>query len=156
MSKTGSRPELLEVCIQDLHAARTLAAERLPCVAGEAGAALAAVIETLAAQFEAEAAQFEGMGFDLAGDPNLWMAGIMDDAERDTRSIEPGVLLDTAIIGAVRKAVAADAVSLETALALANAQAMRTAAEQIEAMRDRAGATDRALCGLLLETAGSD
>jgi hypothetical protein len=96
------------------------------------------------------------MGFDLAGDPNLWMAGIIDDAERDTRSIEPGALLDTALIGAVRKAVAADAVSLETALALANAQAMRTVAEQLEAMRDRAGATDRALCGLLLEVAGSD
>jgi hypothetical protein len=156
MSKTSSEQELLEVCIQDLHAARKLAADRLPCVAGEAGAALAPVIEALVAQLESEAARFESMGFDLDGDPNLWMAGIMDDAERDTRSIEPGPLLDTAIIGAVRKAVAADAVSLETALALADAQAMPMVAEQVEAMRARSDATDRALRGLLLEIVGSD
>jgi len=153
MSKTASKEELLEVCVQDLHAARKLAAERLPCVAGEAGEALAPVIETLVGQLEAEAEQFESMGFDLDGDPNLWMAGIMDDAERDTRSIEPGALLDTAIIGAVRKAVAADGVSLETALALANAQAMQAIAEQVQAMCRRCDATDLALRNLLLETA---
>ena len=153
MSKTGSREELLEVCIRDLHAGRRLAAERLPCVAEQAGPALTPVVEGLVRALRAEAGEFETLGIDLDGPPNLWMAGIMDDSERDTRSTVQGRLLDIAIIGAVRKAVAADAVSLETALALAEWLARRSLAEMLAAMRQRCRDTDGALRGLLQETA---
>ena len=62
-----------------------------------------------------------------------------------SRSIEAGVLLDIAIVGAVRKAIAADAVSLETALALANSLAKPEIAERVQAMRERRRAADEVL-----------
>ena len=44
------------------------------------------------------------------------MAGIADDARRDTKSVEKGPLLDAAIVGAIRKAKAAQIVSYDTAI----------------------------------------
>lgn len=145
MSKTASKEELLEVCIQDLHAGRADAVDRLECIAREAGAKVAPAVAELARAFAAEAGRFEKLGIDLDGPSNLWMAGIMDDAERDTRSIEAGVLLDIAIVGAVRKAIAADAASLETALALAVALSKPDVAETVQAMLDRRREADDAL-----------
>ena len=145
MADTESKDDLLQACIQDLHAARRVAAERLPGIAAAAGGELAPVLRTIRDDFAAEAEQLEATDHDLDGPENLWMAGIMDDAERDTRSIEAGVLLDIAIVGAVRKAIAADAVSLETALALANSLAKPEIAERVQAMRERRRAADEVL-----------
>ena len=60
----------------------------------------------------------------LDGAPeNLWMTGILNDADRDAQSHQRGPLLDTALIGALRKAKAAEIVSIETAMALAASEA---------------------------------
>ena len=126
MSKTASERELLQACIQDLYAGRRLAAERLGCVAGQATTELAAAIESLRHDYAQEAEQLDETGLAQGGPDNVWMAGILDDADRDTRSVKQGKLLDTALIGAVRKAVAADGVSLETAVASPARSAMRT------------------------------
>ena len=120
MSKTTTVTGLLAVCIQDLHAGCVAAAEGLPGVAQAAcdeglKVAMAEVIASAARRAET----LRVLGFDLDGPKNLWMAGILDDAERDTRSIAAAPLLDIAMIGAVRKALAAERVSIDTAVAVA-------------------------------------
>lgn len=50
---------------------------------------------------------------------NLWMKGILDDAERDIEMIDRGRLLDIALVGAIQKALASCDVSFDTALAVA-------------------------------------
>jgi ferritin-like metal-binding protein YciE len=153
MSKTASKEELLQACVQDLHAAREVAVERLPGVTGHAGPELSKRLEDLAETYGKEARQFEGTGVSLDGPENLWMAGVMDDAERDTRSIVRGVLLDTALIGAVRKGVAADSVSLETLVAVAQALGRDEIAALAQRMRERSGDHDARLRALLQEIA---
>lgn len=153
MSKTASKEELLQACVQDLHAARQVAAERLPGVIGHAGPELARRLENLAETYDEEIRRFEGTGVSLDGPENLWMAGVMDDAERDTRSIARGVLLDTALIGAVRKGVAADSVSLETLVAVAQALGRDEIAALAQRMRERSGDHDARLRALLQEIA---
>ncbi|WP_305097615.1 DUF892 family protein [Croceibacterium aestuarii] len=149
MSRTASQDELLRVCVQDLHAARRTAADRLPGVTRHAGTELAEKLGRLGADFADEAERFEASGLSLDGPDNIWMAGVMDDAERDTRSIEPGPLLDIALIGALRKGIMADAVSLETALELAQVLGQQELAASLQEMRERAGSSDAAMAALL-------
>lgn len=149
MAETASKQDLLETCFQDLSAARRLAAARLPLVIAAAGGELAPLLKSLRQDYADEAERFEKTGYDLDGPENLWMAGIMDDAERDTKTIAPGPLLDTALIGAARKAVAADEVSLETAVAVARSIGEDEAGELVEEMRGRARQNDARLQRLL-------
>lgn len=153
MSKTATEQELLQACIQDLYAARRLAAERLSCVAGQATTELAAAIEKLRQDYAREAEQLDETGLAQGGPDNLWMAGILDDAERDTRSIKQGQLLDTALIGAVRKAVAADGMSLETAVEVARSLGNAHVQTLAETLRKRSSHADDTLRDLLLQTA---
>jgi ferritin-like metal-binding protein YciE len=83
------------------------------------------------------------------------MAGILDDAERDTRATQPGRLLDIALVGAIRKAKAAEIVSSETAMALAEALSDATIATAVSANRAEEIATDRALKDVLVRLARS-
>ena len=152
-AKTKTQDELLQACIQDLYAARQVAVERTPCVIGQAGADLAKLLTDLVETYSDEASQFEGTDISLDGPENLWMAGVMDDAERDTRSIVCGPLLDTALIGAIRKGVAADSVSLETAVAVANSLGRDDIAALTRRMRERSGDHDARLGALLQEIA---
>lgn len=153
MSRTATREELLQSCLQDLHAARLESGTRLPCLAAEAGETLSVQVEDLRRALEHEATALAGTGMLAPGPANLWMSGILDDAERDTRSIEPGPLLDTALIGAIRKGVAADAVSLETAVAVARSLGNGAVAELAMEMRERCRSSDDALRGLLVQIA---
>lgn len=143
MTQISSRASLLHTAIQDLHAGKVDAAKRLPALADHArDPALAALLRDEADRAKRQAGRLAAAaGTD---DPtNLWMEGILEDAERDTRQTEPGPLLDIALIGAVRKAKAAEIVSSETAIALAEAlddETLRTAvganrAEEIEGDR---------------------
>jgi hypothetical protein len=149
MSDTATKVALLQACIQDLYAARQVAVERLPCVTGKAGPELAALLDELTGTYAEEKERFESTDLSLEGPENLWMAGVIDDAERDTRSVIRGVLLDTALIGAVRKGVAADAVSLETAIAVARSLGREDIAARVEAMRERSGRHDGSLRAML-------
>jgi ferritin-like metal-binding protein YciE len=75
------------------------------------------------------------------------MAGILDDADRDATSHQSGAIRDVALTGAIRKAKAAEIVSLDTAIALADAPM----ADMLKALRHEAIATDHQLRGLLEE-----
>lgn len=120
MARTSSAAALLHVCLQDLHAGKAMQADPLRRLAAAATEpALAALIADEEARTRTQRARLEGLA-DLAAAPeNLWMKGVLDDAERDTRSHQPGRLLDIAIVGAIRKAKAAEIVSSETAIVLA-------------------------------------
>lgn len=124
MSLTASRAALLHVALQDLRVGKALLIQRLPALADAAhDERLREVIERDRSNARHQAARMDELA-DLSGAPaNLWMSGILDDADRDSKSHQPGVILDTALIGALRKAKAAEIVSTETALALAGSQA---------------------------------
>lgn len=146
MAKTSNMAALLHVAVQDLHAGRRALAARLPAVAHAAtDAALRNLIEAEAARADAQAERLAAAAGDMAGPENLWMKGILDDADRDARSHQPGAVLDVALIGAVRKAMAAAIVSDETAIALAAATDQDPIGEVARENRETAIAADRAL-----------
>ena len=150
MTQTSSAASLLHAAMQDLHAAKRLQVERFPGIAEAAGERLAALIAREIALAGEQAQRIEAAGVDTAGPKNLWMAGVLDDAERDARSHQAGRLRDIALIGAVRKGKAAEIVSDETALALAYATGDQAIAAVVTASRDEEIASDRALKALLL------
>ena len=146
MTLIASAASLLHAAVQDMLAGKRDAAARLPGIAKRArSSALREVLDDEVARAEAQAARMKAAGLDSAGPKNLWMAGILDDAERDGRSTEPGRLLDIALVGAVRKAMAAQTVSSETALALAAEVGDAGLATVVALNRDEEIATDRAL-----------
>ena len=115
MTKTGNLAALLHVAAQDLRAGAEMLEERLPAVRDAAtDAALKAVIDRELTEARERVARLPG-----GGPTNLWMKGVLDDADRDARSHQPGPVLDIALVGAVRKAKAAEIVSYDTAIALA-------------------------------------
>lgn len=124
MSLTASRAALLHVALQDLRAGKQLLLDRLAALADAAADfGLQDVIERDRVNARRHAARLDEMA-DLGSPPaNLWMTGILDDADRDAQSHQPGAILDTALIGALRKAKAAEIVSIETAMALAGSEA---------------------------------
>lgn len=146
MALIASAPSLLHAAVQDLHAGKRDAAGRLPGIAARASdEALSALLEAQAASATAQADRLSACGLDPSGPKNLWMAGILDDAERDGRSTEPGRLLDIALIGAIRKAKAAEIVSSETALALATETGDQAIAVAVALNIDEEIAADHAL-----------
>ena len=149
MTQTASAAGLLHAAIQDLHAAKRLQVDRLPKIAQVAGDRLAALIAEEVARAEEQARRIDAAGVDTSGPENLWMAGILDDAERDSRSHQAGRLRDIALVGAIRKGKAAEIVSSETALALAAETRNAALAEVVGANRDEEIAGDRALKALL-------
>ena len=145
MAITSSAASLLHVALQDLHAGKQAQIARLSNLVEQCSdPQLGAVIEAEVTRATTQAARIDA-AVDVTGPENLWMTGILDDAERDTRQTQPGRLLDIALIGAIRKAKAAEIVSSETAIALARylgnddlfSVATANRAEEIE--------TDRAL-----------
>lgn len=155
MTKVASAASLLHAATQDLHAGKQDAAKRLPGIADQAtDAALRELLTAEAARAGDQAQRLAGTGLNTAGPKNLWMAGILDDAERDGRSTEPGRLLDIALVGAIRKAKAAEIVSSETAIALAAELGDEALEAAVRANRDEEIATDRALKARLVALTG--
>ena len=154
MTRTASAASLLHAAVQDLHAAKRLQVERLPKIAEAAGEELGRLIGEEIARAAEQARRIEAAEVDTAGPANLWMAGILDDAERDSTSHQAGRLRDIALVGALRKGKAAEIVSSETALALAEETGDSALAEVVRANREEEIATDRALKALLAALAG--
>jgi hypothetical protein len=130
--ETFSLRELLRLCLWDLYAGCQAVEQRLPAVARHAAdASWRAEVQDLpaAARLRAQRMHAAAAGGCDDGPDNLWMDGIMDDAERDTRTIAAGRLLDIAMIGAVHKAIAAERASILTAKAI-SAQLGESAALQ--------------------------
>lgn len=117
--KTTSSSELLDLCLWDIYVGCRASAERFAQIGSYAtDATLRATLEACTRSANSRAQNISDVAKSLEGPENLWMAGILDDAERDTRTIEKGRLLVIALIGAIRKAFAAEQVSTKTALAL--------------------------------------
>lgn len=151
----ASAAALLHAAAQDLHAGKLDAAQRLPGIAGQASDAdLRELLTAEAVRAGEQAERLAGTGLNPAGPKNLWMAGILDDAERDGRSTEPRRLLDIALVGAVRKAKAAEIVSSETVIALARELDDAALEAAVRANRDEEIATDRALKARLAALTG--
>ena len=122
MATTASAAALLHVALQDIHAGKVDQAKRLVAIASRCGDdRLRDLLRAEAGRTGAQAERIAAAGVEVTGPANLWMGGILDDAERDTRETQPGRLLDIALVGAIRKAKAAEIVSTETAIALAQA-----------------------------------
>lgn len=155
-ARTDSLSALLHVCLQDLHAGKRAQAKRLPALADAArDPDLRALIAAEAERAAAQAGRIEGATADPGEGPdNLWMNGVLDDAERDGRSHQPGAILDVALVGALRKAKAAEIVSSETALALARALDLGGIEAVAAANRAEEIASDRALAERLRRLTG--
>lgn len=146
MTMTNSAAALLHVALQDLHAGKEAQAARLPGLALHCrDSLLRDIVDAEAGRAATQAAGLRAVAATLSGPENLWMAGILDDAERDTRQTQPGRLLDTALVGAIRKAKAAEIVSSETAIALAREAGAQDILNAVAADRAAEIETDRAL-----------
>ena len=155
MTRIASAAALLHTAVQDIHAGKRDAAARLPGIAEQASDPVLIDLLHLEAQRAGEQAErLAATGIDTAGPNNLWMAGILDDAERDGRSTQPGRLLDIALIGAIRKAKAAEIVSADTAIALAGELGDAAIGAAVAANRAAEVATDRALKARLAALTG--
>lgn len=120
LSKTATDQALFLTCVQDLYAGSRAFARRYPRVAQQAHSrALREELTELIAHASERAERLHDIDGAVCGPENLWMSGILDDADRDTETIAAGRHLDIALIGGVRKALVAEFVSLETAIALA-------------------------------------
>ena len=155
MTQTSSAASLLHAAVQDLHAAKRLQVGRLPKIARAAGDRLAALIAGEITLVEAQLRRIEAAGVSTAGPNNLWMAGVLDDAERDAKSHQAGRLRDIALVGALRKGKAAEIVSDETALALAAETGDPAIEAVVRANREEEIASDRALKALLRRLAST-
>ncbi|TKD51552.1 DUF892 family protein [Sphingomonas baiyangensis] len=145
MAETDSLAALLHVALEDLHSGKTTQALRLPGLAAKCSdRTLVAVVTTEAARVAVQARRIAER-VKMASPRNLWIAGILDDAERDTRQILSGPLLDIALIGAIRKAKASEIVSHETAVALARRINISDLLAVTEELRTEDIAADRAL-----------
>jgi hypothetical protein len=154
MTRTASAAALLHVALQDLHAGKAMQVERLGVlVEAVRDAELKALLADEAGSAGIQRDRLAALA-DVSGAPeNLWMQGVLNDAERDTESHQPGLLVDVAVIGAVRKAKAAEIVSSETAIVLAASEAPAMV-EALRANRAEEIATDRALRERLLALTG--
>lgn len=149
---TGDSDALFTTCLQDLAAGERMLGKALPGIAEcAADERLQVLLLAHVAACRDSAAGMANYDRDLDGPDNLWMTGICDDARRDTETTKHGPLLDTALIGAIRKATGARAVSYDTAIAMAEVLAIDPTA-LIDA-KARSLALDQALLALLPGTA---
>ena len=83
--------KLLKTAAHDLRAGADLYAARAPGIADKAADEdLRRLLDETVDRARTHAAVIGRSGLDKGGDDNLWMAGILDDAERDTKTIEAG------------------------------------------------------------------
>jgi ferritin-like metal-binding protein YciE len=159
MSKISDVKGLMVDCLQDLYSNEVLTVGTLPVLldhvtSPELRSAL--VEHRTASEEQVRRLQriAEEMGEKAKGPDSLWASGILGDAKRDTEGVEPGPLLDAALIGAVRKLEGAEVVSYETAIGVARALEMQDAAALLVRTRAEGVAMDATLQGMLVATLG--
>jgi hypothetical protein len=146
VTRIASTDSLLHAAIQDLHAGASDQARRLPADAARDDE-LVALLSTERRRSAERATRLEGTGLNTSGPANLWMAGVLDDAERDAKGTEPGRLLDIALAGAIRKGKAAEVVACDTALALVGDD--QAIAEAVATFQAESSETDQALLAII-------
>ncbi|MBL4895595.1 MAG: hypothetical protein JKY75_01850 [Erythrobacter sp.] len=145
MSDDNDLNGLLGLCLWDLGEGTLLLCERLPQIIEDVDASplkkeLQGTIEAAAER----SARYFKLTDQTHGPPNLWMTGILADARRDSQTIQRGVSLDIALIGAVRKMLQAERASIETALVLA--RGCHDAREHdVARLKEQCGQNDRTL-----------
>lgn len=156
MSDTSSPEDLLQLCLWDLVAAGRLVASRLPVLLDHVDdLVLCREFDQVVAEFDMRADRLSTLAIREEGPCNLWMAGMLDDAERDTRTIDRGRKLDIAMIGAVRKMLHAEAASIETAMALGERLLEYEAAKSVSDCHSECLERDAILRALLQKLAES-
>ena len=149
MSGDNDLNSLLGLCLWDLGEATHLLCERLPQIIEDVDAS--PLKEELQCTIEAAAkrsAHYFNLTDQTHGPLNLWMTGILADAKRDSQTIERGLSLDIALIGAVRKMLQAENASIETALVLASG--CHDAREHdVARLKEQCGQNDRTLSDFL-------
>ena len=158
VSSDGARA-LFAACLSDLARGERLLAERLPAIAGSVrNDRLAAEFDRLVNEAGRHRAVLAGVadehGVSLDGPPNLWMAAILDDAARDVEDEAPGPPLDTALVGALRKGLASQLVSYDTAVAVADVLGLEAARAPLADVAWDKRQADARLAALLGEVAG--
>ena len=147
---TTTAPDLLDSALQDIRAGADLLIAHLPAIRDAVSdQRLRDAFERLIADVAERRGRLEDTGRAGGGPPNLWMQGVVDDAERDSDTVAPGPLLDTALIGAIRKGLVADVAAYDTAIALAEATDEAALAVSLSRLRDGASANDATLLALL-------
>lgn len=153
--KTSTHHALLTVALQDLHAGEQVWLERLPTLRDKAGPALQRFIEAECERAATQAKQLEAMatkmGADTHGAPNIWLDAILDDATRDSETIEAGTLRDIALTGAFRKGKQAERVSYETAMGLAGYLHLSDMVHALTQIRDAEAEADADLSAQLMQ-----
>lgn len=156
MPDTSTPRELLQLCLWDIAEGCRMLADRLPGIARHVrDPGLRASLEEEVAGSARRSTRLLAPADRASGPDNLWMAGILDDAERDTRSIAPGPLLDVAAIGAIRKALHSEIASLHTARAMGEACGRSDALEAVRSNLAVATARDHDLLAQLPRLAKS-
>jgi ferritin-like metal-binding protein YciE len=153
MADVKTDADLLINALQDLHDAEKAMVERLPEIADNVDdSQLRSIFDEDAARSAEQqrrvANLLERREAEVEGAPNIWLRAILDDAARDSETVEHGHLLDIALLGAIRKGKQAERVSYETAIALAQ-KLGGDDAPTLELIRDEEAATDAALAELL-------
>ena len=154
MNQLISMDDLLVECLHDLKGAEAQAGSRLPKISALAiDPVLRRTVFEVGLYARGTCSMLDGWANELSSEKssshNLWMKGILDDAERDTVMIDPGSLLDIAMIGAVRKSLAASIVSYETAIAVAHRCNQHAIAGGLSAIMNDKQKHDRKLRDLL-------
>ena len=153
MSDTVTAKQLLVVAIQDLHDAERAWIERLPPFEERTSGALLDFIREERSRAAGQADRLEtfarALGASVDGSPNIWLRAVLDDADRDSETIEKGPLRDIALTGAFRKGKQSERVSYETAIGLAHALGEPGIAAGLTSSRDEESAADANLASLL-------
>jgi ferritin-like metal-binding protein YciE len=155
MAKTKTVQELLIVALQDLNDGEHAVVERMASIARKVSPGLARYMTQERKRAASQSARLEKALEELdsaaTGAPNIWLRAVLDDAARDSRTIEPGPLRDIALVGAFRKAKQSERVSYETAVGLAKVTARTDLAKNLLLCRDEEATADAALAKLLEE-----
>lgn len=153
MADVDSLDQLLTDCVQDLAMGERASLDRWGALQDAAGPELAAALRQHRTETQAQLHRLERIAAELrveaSGPQNLWMAGMLDDATRDTRTVAPGPLLDLALVGAWRKMEVAEAASYDTAAAVARALGREDHARAFAAGAEEERRQDRRLLDLL-------
>ena len=150
MSSPENLDDFLQLCMWDVAAGARQLVRRLPELAQHAeSSALQLTLHEMASVAGMCADRLFMSGGKHSGPDNLWMAGILDDADRDTQMIDHGPLLDLAIVGAVRKALQAKLAATETARAAARALKDSSTTAALQLSQAAAEVHDRRLADLL-------
>jgi ferritin-like metal-binding protein YciE len=146
-------------CVQDLYANETQTMKLLPAIMdGATAPELKTALREHREQSQKQAQRLERiagtLGEGASGPKRIWARGILEDAQRDIKSVTPGLLLDAALAGAVRKLEQSEVASYETALGVARAMGLIEATQLLEQTHAEEQAMDARLRTILETTLG--